>query len=108
MFIPGAIEALGVGDGGPIRIPGAMDGPGLIVAGGALGALVIPGIGAIVGDGEGFGTAGGGVAFFAGAGVVIGIPGMGAIVGCAATPGDTVARRKTATTLKRVASKRTS
>ena len=44
MSIPGAMEALGVGDAGAI----GSDGPGFIVGGG-LGAIVMPGIGAIAG-----------------------------------------------------------
>ena len=101
MFIPGAMDALGVGDAGPMCIPGAM-----VPAGGdGLGASVMAGIGAIVGAGEGFGAAG---AFFAGAGVPIGMPGIGAIVGCAARTGEMVETIKIAATLKRVASKGTS
>ena len=95
MFMPGAIVAdAGAGDG--------------------LGAVVIPGIGAIVAAGDGFadGAAGAGVGvgvfFFAGAGVAIGIPGMGAIVGCAATAGEVVRVMRNAATAKRVASKGTS
>jgi hypothetical protein len=90
VFIPGAIDALGVGDAGAMRIPGA---------------VVMPGIGATVGAGDGFATMGAGVAFFAGAGVAIGIPGMGATVGSAARPGEAVTKRMKAATLKRVASK---
>jgi hypothetical protein len=88
MSVPGTIDALGVGD--------------------ALGVIVMPGIGAIVGTGEAFGAAGGGVAFLTGAGVAIGMPGIGAIVGCAARTGETVKTVMTAATLNRVASKRTS
>ena len=87
-MFPGAIDALGDGE--------------------AFGAIVMPGIGAIVGTGEAFAGAGVGVAFLAGAGVAIGMPGMGAIVGCAAKTGETVRTVRTAATLKRVASKRTS
>lgn len=78
------------------------------VAGAGLGAVVMPDIGAIVGTGDAFAGAGVGAAFLAGAGVVIGMPGMGAIVGWAAKTGETVRMIKTAATLKRVASKRTS
>ena len=88
MFIPGAIDALGAGDAGPMCIPGAME----LIAGAGVGVA-----GAGVGD-----------AFLAGAVVGIGIPGMGAIVGCAASPGDMVMRVKTAATLMRMGSKRTS
>jgi hypothetical protein len=102
------MDALGVGDAGPIRIPGAIDGPGLIVGGGGLGAIVMPGIGAMVGVGEGFATVGAGAAVLRGAGVAIGIPGMGAIVGCAAMLGETVPKTTQAAMLRRMASKGTS
>jgi hypothetical protein len=88
MSISGAIDALGSGAG--------------------LGAVVMPGIGAIVGTGEAFGAADGDVAFLTGAGVAIGIPGIGAIVGCAAKTGEKVRAVRTAATLKRVTSKWTS
>ena len=58
-------------------IPGAIDDAG----GAGLGGVVIPGIGAMVGSGDGFAAAGGGVLFFFGAGVAVGIPGIGAMVG---------------------------
>ncbi len=104
MFIPGAIDALGIGDGDPMCMSGAVE----PVAGGGLGAVVMPGIAAIVGTGVAFAGAGVGVAFLAGAGVGIGMPGMGAIVGCAAKTGETLRTVRKAATLKRVASKRTS
>ncbi len=89
MFIPGSIDAVGAGD---------------------LGAVVMPGIGAIVGDGEAFAGTGDGGLFFtgAGAGVAIGIPGMGAIVGCAATAGEAVRTIENAVTAKRERNKGTS
>jgi hypothetical protein len=72
-------------------IPGAME----PVGGDGLGAAVVA-------------VAGVGVGFFTGAGVAMGMPGIGAMVDCAAIPGDTVSRVKTAATLKRMASKQTS
>ncbi|HWT07327.1 MAG TPA: hypothetical protein VN224_16290 [Xanthomonadales bacterium] len=87
MFIPGAIDAIG---------------------GGGLGAIVMPGIGAIVGTGDAFAAAGLGVLFFTGAGVAVGIPGMGAIVGWAATPGGAASAIENAVTARRTASKGTS
>jgi hypothetical protein len=75
---------------------------------GVAGPIVIPGIGAIAGVGEGFAAFGAGVAFFAGAGVAIGIPGMGTIVGWAVSPGETVKTRKNAAMLRRVTGKSTS
>lgn len=107
MFIPGAIDAAGVGDAG-MRIPGAMVGPGFTVAGGELGAVVMPGIGAIVGAGDGFAAVVAGSVFFAGAGVAIGIPGMGALVGCAARAGETATETKKAAMPRRVTSNGTS
>jgi hypothetical protein len=85
-------------------IPGAMVGFGYVDGAGVAGPIVMPGIGAIVG--EGFAAFGAGVAFFAGAGVAI--PGMGAIVGWAPRPGETVRAIRAGMTLKRVASKGTS
>jgi hypothetical protein len=120
MFIPGATDAAGPGDAGAIFIPGAIVGLGPAVAADGLGAVVMRGMGAIVGVPDGFAAAGIGVvfldgarvgfgaAFLARAGVAIGIPGMGAIVGSAARTGETVAATKKAATLSRMASKGTS
>ena len=79
-----------------------------LIAGGGLGAGVMPGIGAIVEAGDAFSGMGVGVALLTGEGVAIGMPGMGAIAGCAARPGETFRTVKTATTPTRVKSKRTS
>ena len=87
-----------------MSIPGDIDAAGA----GVLGAIVVLGIGAIVGGGDAFGAAGVGALFFTGAGVAIGIPGMGAIVGCAAIPGDAVRTIENTAMAKRVTSKGTS
>ena len=68
-------------------------------------AMFMPGIGAIVGLGDGFAAVGAGVVFFAGAAVAMGIPGMGAIVGCAATAGAAARETKKAAMPRRVTSK---
>lgn len=92
----------GAGDGDPIFIPG-IEGAGL-GAGALLGAAVIPGIGAIVAEGEGLGL-GRGVALL-GAAVGIGIPGMGPMVGWAAEAAPDAASARRVVASMRTASKR--
>jgi hypothetical protein len=83
MFIPGAIDVIGAG----VADATGRGGPEFVAGGELLGAIVMPGIGAIVGDGDAFAAAGLGVVFFAG-GLAIGIPAMGTVAGGAAAPGD--------------------
>ncbi len=78
-------------------------------AGGTAGAVVIPGMGAIVGAADGFAVMPGiGAMVLAGVGLAFGIPGMGAIVAGAASPGATVRRTRAATRVRRSGNKGTS